>query len=313
MAEVLDNETSCEQIAWVVSEAFGFSSPFTEAERLSGGIENLVWLVRHHTSEFVLRVHPRNRAPHIEFEGQLLEALGGTAHEIEVPVLLRSGDGKFGVQGPDGSIASLQLYISSSGSAQPDLSLMNLASLVRACEAVHALGRSLSLPCPSLLKWDTRLIEVAERGNLDPALEPVVWMALDEMALQGASLGQKLVLSHGDVTPNNVLVDASGNPSALVDFDDAGWCTELFDAAVMARSFAFGLDGRVNMYRLHSIWGLWHDLNARYGFDAFWSTLKYVCLRMSLLVADAIGAGAQGWTTLEDTRRWRALTEMDVK
>ena len=148
-------------------------------------------------------------------------------------------------------------------------------------------------------------------ARLDPALAPMVPMALKEMGVQGKIAAHKLVLSHADVTPNNVLVDAAGKPKALVDFDDAAWCPELFDAAVMARSFAFRSDGQIDIGRLRSIWSLWQELNTRYAFDAFLSSLTYACLRMSLLVADAVDAGAQDWKKLDDTRRWQALTEID--
>lgn len=311
LTKILDPAPRPEQVIRQTSEAFGFRSPFSQLERLAGGIENHVWRVRQNENDYVVRIHAARREPHLGFEGQLLEALRGRVQGLEVPHLLRSTDGGFGVRTSDGAVASLQPYIASNGSAQPDLSLVNLEPLVNACEVVHDLGGSLQLERPSPDKWDGQLIDLAENARLDPALAPMVRMALKEMGVQGKIAAHKLVLSHADVTPNNVLVDAAGKPKALVDFDDAAWCPELFDAAVMARSFAFRSDGQIDIGRLRSIWSLWQELNTRYAFDAFLSSLTYACLRMSLLVADAVDAGAQDWKKLDDTRRWQALTEMD--
>ncbi|MFE6385243.1 phosphotransferase [Nocardiopsis dassonvillei] len=311
LTKILDRASSFEQVLRQISEAFGFRSPFSRLERLAGGIENRVWRVWQNEDEYVVRIHTARREPHLSFEGQLLEALRGRVQGLEVPHLLRSTSGGFGVRTSNGAVASLQPYIESSGSAQSDLSLADLEPLVNACKVIHALDDSLQLKCPPPDRWDGRLIDLAEHARLAPALTPVVRTALKEMVAQGAVADHKLVLSHADVTPNNVLVDELGKPKALVDFDDAAWCPELFDAAVMARSFAFRSDGRIDIGRLRSIWSLWKELNSRYAFDTFLSSLTYACLRMSLLVADAVGAGVQDWKKLEDTRRWRALIEMD--
>ena len=92
-----------------------------------------------------------------------------------------------------------------------------------------------------------------ELDALDAEQKSIVLAARDRVRERLAALGPARALIHGDLVPDNLLVD--GTVTRVIDFDDCGWSwlgfeltTSLFPLQISG-GFAAGLDGYLDGYR----------------------------------------------------------------
>lgn len=131
-----------------------------------------------------------------------------------------------------------------------------IAARHEACAAAWRPPASFSRP-----RWDVETL-VGERptfGRFDrlPQLEPGQRRALlearERVREELTALGAPDVLIHGDLIPDNLLVDARG--VRVIDFDDCGWSWPVFELAtsvfplLVSRGFEAGLRGYLEGYR----------------------------------------------------------------
>ncbi|MBI5506981.1 MAG: phosphotransferase [Deltaproteobacteria bacterium] len=92
-----------------------------------------------------------------------------------------------------------------------------------------------------------------ELGGIDGDQMPILLAARDRVRERLTRLGSAGVLIHGDLVPDNILVD--GDTTRVIDFDDFGWSWAGFEMATslfplqVSGGFDAGLEGYLEGYR----------------------------------------------------------------
>ncbi len=150
------------------------------------------------------------------------------------------------------------------GVSASDDSLRDLYRSVGATAArMHEIARDWKRPQPfSRPSWDVESLvgdnptfgRFEELGEISPEQRRVLCAARDVVRERLRALGPADVLIHGDLVPDNILVDAAG-ARRIIDFDDFGWSwvgfemtTSLFPLQISG-GFDAGLAGYLEGYR----------------------------------------------------------------
>jgi Ser/Thr protein kinase RdoA (MazF antagonist) len=206
----------------------------TAVRRAAGGTNNIVLIVDTGGASYVLRVYQNLAPDRVAAEHRLLDALAGAGLPFAVPKPVPTPDGETYVSAPEGIVA-LFPYLPGH-TPDPD----RLEEIVQAGEALALLGLALAdLPADlAPIDWRdypldrihpavTDLDELAdELATALPGHPGVEWLATHAVPSDQryAQLCRTLPVRivHGDFAVSNVLVDSTGKPTAVLDFEVAG-------------------------------------------------------------------------------------------
>lgn len=238
--------------------------------------ENAVFAVAAATGErFVLRVHrPRYRGDDdIRSEIAWMHALGRDGFSTPSAILARNGDFVVTASAPrvpEPRQCDLMTWVEGSppgtlegGIAASDDEVRLLYREVGALAArmqQHAASWK-KPPAFSRPSWNAETLvgdnptfgRFWELETVGDQQLPVLLAARDRARLRLAELGPADVLVHGDLVPDNILVD--GPTMRIIDFDDFGWSWPGFEMATslfplqLSGGFDAGLDGYLEGYR----------------------------------------------------------------
>ncbi|MFD2079036.1 Ser/Thr protein kinase RdoA involved in Cpx stress response, MazF antagonist [Actinopolymorpha cephalotaxi] len=257
----------------------GLDTANWRARRLPG-VTNETWLLTRADGSrpderYVLRHYVRTSADaEIIFELAALRYLAANAFPFAGVV--DPLDGTAGIDQVDGRPAALFTYVPGIvGESLGDTGAHDLAEGVIAAgllARMHLVSRHRTFAGSRVERSDplTRLTRWMSRYGSDPDFSTVPGGAaflaelsslIDELtaALETTS-GLWVGLVHGDVAPNNLVRDPSGDVAALLDFDDCQYSHVLYDLCSILWSWGRSPDGHVDPRRVRQLVGSYADV-----------------------------------------------------
>jgi thiamine kinase-like enzyme len=218
-----------------------FWSSSVEIELLGGGITNTNFIVYHQGERFVVRVGEDIPIHGVMRFNEIAAARAAHAAGLS-PEIVYSADGLFIMRFIDGTTLTEE-------DVQKKENLAPIISLLRACH--NEIPKYFK--GPALVFWPFHVcrnyIRTAKEGNsrIDPKFLPRFMEINEELEKLFGEI--RLVFGHNDLLAANFIHD--GNRLWLLDWDYAGYNTELFDLANLSSNNALSLEQEEHLLEIY--------------------------------------------------------------